>query len=132
MTAPREPRDVARLIKNWLKDDFATRFPELRVTLELSADWSLESGPELVIADDGDTMGLWPVATSPTIRVTSWTAGRNRTYAHAALTRLLSARIPGIASVLPGAGLLDARDKPTGGDLTSFTVVTRARTTPPQ
>ena len=128
----REPVDVARIIKDWLKADLATRFPELKVALELPADWSLGSNPVLVIADDGDPLGMWPVATSPTIRGTSWTSGRDRTYVHAALGRLLTARIPGIAAILPGTGVLDARDSKTRGDLSSFTVRARARTAVPQ
>lgn len=128
----REPVDVAQLLKDWLKADLAAQFPELQVRLELPSDWSLGSPPVLVIADDGDALGMWPAATSPTIRVTSWTSGRNRTYVHKALARLLGAQIPGIAAVLPGAGLLDARDSKTRADLSSFTVRARARTAIPQ
>lgn len=128
----REPVDVAHVLKEWLKDDLATRFPDLSVALELPANWALGSDPVLVVADDGDPLSMWPVATSPTIRVTSWTSGRDRTYVHAALTRLLTQRIPGIAAVLPGTGILDARDPKTKGDLASFTVRARARTAVPQ
>lgn len=128
----REPVDVARIIKDWLKADLATRFPELTVALELPSGWSLGSPPVLVLADDGDPMSMWPVATSPTVRGTSWTSGRNRTYVHAALGRLLTARIPGIAAILPGTGIIDARDPKTRGDLASFTVRARARTAVPQ
>lgn len=124
----REPTDVARVIKDWLKADLAARFPELSVVLELPAKWSLGSGPVLLIADDGDPLGMWPAATSPTIRCTSWTSGRTRLYIHAALGRLLTARVPGIAAILPGTGVLDTRDSKTGGDLSSFTVRARART----
>lgn len=132
MTLPaiREPVDVARLIKDWLaaRTDLATRFPELTFALELPADWKLGSGPVLVVADDGGPLNLWPVATSPTVRVTSWTSGRETKYAYAVMTRLLTAQIPGVAAVLPGAAFLEARDSKTGGDLCSFTVRTRVRT----
>lgn len=128
----REPIDVARVVKDWLKADLATRFPTLSVRLELPSDWALMSNPVLLVADDGDPLVVWPVGTSPTIRVTSWTSGRDRTYIHAALTRLLTARIPGIAAVLPGTGILEARDAETRGDLASFTVRARARTAVPQ
>jgi hypothetical protein len=128
----REPVDVARLLKDWLKADLATRFPVLSVRLELPSDWTLGSDPVLVVADDGGPLDIWPVATSPTIRVTSWTSGRNRTYVHAALARLLSVSIPGVAAVLPGTGVLEARDSKTRGDLASFTVLTRVRTAVPQ
>lgn len=127
----REPVDVARKVKDWLKADLATRFPTLSVVLELPANWTLGSNPVLVVADDGDPLGMWPVATSPTIRVTSWTSGRERKYAHAALTRLLTERITGV-KVLPGTGILEARDSKNQGDLASFTVRARARTAIPQ
>ena len=71
---------------------------------------------------------MYPVATSPTIRFTSWTSGRNPKYAYAALAAVLTKRIPGIAAVLPGTGVLEARDLKNRGDLASFTVRTRART----
>lgn len=128
----REPVDVARIIKDWLKADLATRFPNLSVRLELPSDWALMSNPVLLVADDGDPLAIWPVGTSPTIRVTSWTSGRDRTYVHAALARLLTARIPGVAAVLPGTGILEARDEKTRGDLASFTVRARARIVVPQ
>jgi hypothetical protein len=128
----REPKDVAKIIKDWLKTDLATRFPTLSVALELPPDWSLGSNPVLVVEDDGDPLVVWPAATSPTIRVTSWTSGRDRTYAHAAMTRLLTQRITGIAKLLPGTGILEARDEKTRGDLASFTVRARARTAVPQ
>lgn len=124
----REPIDAARVIKDWLKDDLAERFPELSVRLELPSDWALGSDPVLLVASDGSPMGMWPVATMPTIRITSWTSGRELKYAHAALGRLLTARIPAIAAVLPGTGVIEARDSDTQGDLASFTVLTRART----
>ncbi|MGA5467174.1 hypothetical protein [Mycobacterium sp. NPDC050041] len=128
----REPTDVARRIKDWLKADLATPFPTLTVALELPANWALGSNPVLVVADDGDPWGMWPVATSPTIRVTSWTSGRNRAYVHKAITRLLTQRIPGIAAIKPGSGILEARDAKTRADLASFTVRARARTAVPQ
>lgn len=123
-----EPVDVARLIKDWLKTDLASRFPTLSVRLELPSDWTVGSNPVLVVADDGATLGMWPAATDPTIRVTSWTSGRVTTYAYAAMARLLSARIEGVAAIRPGTGFLEARDSSTGGDLISFTVLTAVRT----
>jgi hypothetical protein len=128
----REPVDVARIVKDWLKADLAARFPTLSVRLELPDDWSLGSDPVLLVADDGDPLVVWPAATSPTIRITSWTSGRNRTYVHAALARLLTNHVPGVAAILPGTGVLEARDDKTRGDLASFTVRARARTAVPQ
>lgn len=128
MTQTFEPVDMARLIKDWLKDDLAQRFPELVVTLELPSDWQLGSPPVLLVADDGGPMDMWPAATATAIRVTSWTSGRDRTYVHAATGRLLCGRVPGIAKILPGSGILESRDPSTRGDLASAIVQARART----
>jgi len=128
----REPRDVARIVKDWLKADLASRFPNLSVALELPATWAFGADPVLVVEDDGDALRMWPAATSPTIRVTSWTSGRDRRYAAAAMTRLLTPRtVPGV-KIRPGTGILEARDAKTRGDLASFTVRARARTAIPQ
>lgn len=123
-----EPVDVALLIKDCLKTDLAERFPELSVRLELPSDWKLGSPPVLIVAEDGGPVGK--ASTAPMIRVTSWTSGRDRTYVHAAIGRLLAGRIPGVAAIVPdsGSGILDARDKSTGGDLASVIVQARART----
>lgn len=120
------PVDVAKLIKECLKTDLNEQFPELQVRLELPGDWKLGSAPVLIVADDAGPMGK--AMTSPTIRVTSWTSGRNPAYVSAATGRLLSGRVPGVAAILPGSGILFARDKSTGGDLASVIVYARART----
>ena len=124
----REPVDVALVVKDWLKAELAARFPDVSVRLELPHDWALGSQPVLVVADDGGPVNLWPVATSPQIRVTSWTSGRDRTIIHAAMGAILSSPIPGVAAILPGTSIIEARDSKTGGDLASFTVRARART----
>lgn len=135
MTAPQpEARDVPDIICDWLAADLAGRFPTLLVALELPANWAPHvSPPVLLVEDDGDTMGLpVEVGTTPTTRITSWTTGRDRRYIHAAMARLLTTHVPGIAKILPGTGVLDARDPTTGGDLASITVRTRARLVVPQ
>ncbi len=124
------PVDGAQLVKDWLKNRAAADHPTLRVVLEVPDGWKLGAAPVLVVADDSGPRNLWPVATSPQIRVTSWTSGRDRTYAHWAMAQLLGQVIPGVACVLPGTGVLDARDTKTRADLASFTVRTRMRTTP--
>lgn len=124
----REPRDAAQIVKDWLKAEMAADFPELTVTLELG-DWKLGDAPKLVVFDDSGPMGMWPVATSPTIRVTTWTSGRERKYANRALGLLTGKPVPGVAAILAGTSILDARDSKTRGDLASFTVRTRLRTT---
>ncbi len=128
MKLVRTPVDVAQLIKDELKLRAATAHPGLSVRLELPADWTLESSPVLIVADDGGPID-YPVSTAPTIRITTWTAGRETRYARWALGQLLGTRITGVAAILPGTGLIEARDDKTRGDLASFTVRTRVRTT---
>ena len=133
MTAP-EPVDVPDTIQTWLGPQLAARFPELDVVLSLPPGWELHSSrPCIVVEDDGDPL-LLPVrvGTTPTTRLTSWTTGRDRRYIHAAMSLLLTTHIPGIAKLLPGTGVLDARDPTTEADLASITVRVRARLAVPQ
>ena len=137
MTAPRpEAQDVPNIISDWLglPEQLGTRFPELDVVLELPSNWKLHSSrPCIVVEDDGDPLGLpVKVGTTPTTRLTSWTTGRDRRYIHAAMSLLLTTPIPGIAKLLPGTGVLDARDPTTDADLASITVRARARLAVPQ
>ena len=124
-TVPVRPADAAEVIKAWLKN----QLPGVTVRLEHDENWQLGSTPELVVFDDGGPLNQWPVNTSPTIRVTTWTTGRDITIASRALGLMLCTPIPGIAKVLPGSSILESRDSKTGADLASFTVRTRVRTT---
>lgn len=126
-----EAPDVALIIKEWLKADLAQRFPDLSVRLEVPHQWSMGSHGVLIVANDGSPMDYWPAAIMTTIRITSWTSGREMDYITAAQGRLLDheTRIPGVLAVLPGTGIIEARDEKTQANLCSFTVRTRARLT---
>ena len=126
-TAAVRPQDAAPLVKAWLKTQLAGVFPTLRVRLEHDEKWSLGSNPELVVFDDGGPLNQWPVNTAPTIRITTWTTGRDVSIANHVLGLMLCTPIPGIASVLPGSAVIESRDS-SGADLASFTVRTRVRT----
>lgn len=120
--------DAALLIKNWLKSELAQPFPLLQVRLELPADWEPGKAPALCVFDDGGQLDKWPVATDPTIRITSWTTGRDLSYVHRTLGLLLTSRIPGVAKVKPGTAVIADRDSSNRGDVASFTVRTTLRT----
>lgn len=128
-TIPVQPVDAAKVIKEWLKSELAVSFPTLMVRLELPIDWQPGHPPVLCVFNDGGPVNQWPVATSPTIRVTTWTTGRDITYIHRALGLMLCTPIVGIAKVLPGTGVIESRDSKNNGDVASFTVRTRVRTT---
>ena len=122
-----EPVDVAYLVKNWLREQMMSEFSELSVALALGA-WKTGDNPRMVVFDDSGPNALWPVATDPTIRITTWTTGRGRRYAHRAMALLLGKTIPGIAAVLPGLGISETTDAKNDGNVVSFTVRTRVRT----
>ena len=123
-----QPADAAPMVKQWLKTVVAGPFPDLDVRLEHRDDWALGDAPELVVFDDSGPLDQWPVVTRPTIRVTTWTTGRDVTIVNRVLGLMLCTPIPGIAQVLPGTAVIETRDSKTGADLASFTVRTRVRT----
>lgn len=128
MTPLVAPADPAKLVKDWLKPAVAAKFPDLMVRLELDRNWRLGGAPAVCVFNDGGPLNQWPVNTSPTIRVTSWTTGRDVRYINHILGLMLCTPIPGIAKVLPGTGVIEDKDQTNGADLASFTVRTRVRT----
>lgn len=125
-----EPSDALKPVKAFLIDQFAAAgAPFNTVRVALNADWEPGGGPQLVLFDDGGPME-WPIDTRVTVRATVWSTGRDlsRTIAHRAIGLLLSKPIPGVAQVLPGMNVMDARDSKTLAELATFTVRTRVRT----
>lgn len=128
MTGPLyEPRDTAKVVKDWLKSELAQPFPELDVRLELPRGWTPDGRPVLAVFDDGGP-AEYPVSTDSTVRITTWTNGREVKYANRALALLLCRRVPGIARIRPGVRVITDRDRDNDGDLASFTVIATART----
>ncbi|CAM3038672.1 hypothetical protein [Skermania piniformis] len=123
------PTDPLPALREFLAERWAERDPRPRVALNLSSDWTRHTGPEVVLADDSGPM-RWPVETLPQLRVTVYAGGRSiaRDVAGVTLGWLLCLRVPGIAKILPGAALIDARDPDTTGHVASFTVRARVRT----
>ncbi|QIS00989.1 hypothetical protein F5X71_00385 [Nocardia brasiliensis] len=127
----RLPGDPARAIKDYL----AAVLPGLVVApaptvgMVLPAAWKPASPPAVVVFDDGGPV-RWPVTTAPTVRVTVWANGRDRSRAIAGrcLGVLLSHRIPGVATITQPSSLLEALDSNNSGVMTSFTVRALART----
>lgn len=136
MTLPQvyEPGDALKPVKAFLIAEFAAAgapFDTVRVALNQDG-WEpgAADGPQLVLFDDGGPLE-WPIDSRVTVRVTVWSTGRDlsRTIAHRAIGLLLCKRIPGVAQVLPGMSIMDARDSQTLAELATFTVRTRVRTT---
>ncbi|MFE3196263.1 hypothetical protein ACFXHA_45210 [Nocardia sp. NPDC059240] len=133
MKPQRVPGDPAKAIKTYL----AATLPALVTTpaptvgLVLPTGWTTKSVPAVVVFDDGGA-GAWPVSTSPTIRVTVWADGRDRSrmIAGAALGLLAAGDVPGVANITEASGLLEARDPNNAGILASFTVRAQSRTLP--
>ncbi|WP_067573693.1 hypothetical protein [Nocardia acidivorans] len=129
----RIPGDPAKAVKNHLAAVLPSKMPAPAPTvgLVLPAGWTTKSVPAVVVFDDSGPVA-WPVSTSPTIRVTVWADGRDRsrTIAAVALGLLLAGGVPDIATITEPSGLLEARDSNNAGILTSFTFRAQSRTLP--
>lgn len=125
----------ARLLKDHLKLHMSTKYPALTYGLGLDKDWTPAKPPALVVFDDSgpvdSAMGGRLVTTRPTLRVVVWSDSRTLSgnIAAYALGQTLSRKAEGFAQILPGTGLLDARDTNNGGIMVSYTVRTRLRVT---
>lgn len=122
----------AKILKDWLaQSPLAVRYPDLTYALHLDGQWAPKtSRPALVVFDDGGPL-RWPVETKTTLRVTIWSDDLilGREAAAFAMGLCLTHRIPGLAKVLPGLSVTDARDTNNGGIMASYTVRARVRTT---
>ena len=127
----RAPADPARVVKDYL----ATVIPALvgspapTFGMVLPDAWTPTDAPVVVVFDDTGPM-TWPVTTSPTLRITTWAAGRDRSrlIAGRCLGVLLSHRIDGVATITQPTLLLEAVDDRNHGLMCSFTVSAQART----
>ncbi|MFH5209270.1 hypothetical protein ACHIPZ_13850 [Antrihabitans sp. NCIMB 15449] len=128
----RVPGDPARAAK----DHFTSVLPGLvsgtdpTVGLTVPSGWDKETSPAHVgVFDDGGP-SVWPITTTPRLRVTVWSNSRTRSREIAGLCVgvLLAHRIPGIAAVTDPSSILDARDPDNGGHMASITVDAVART----
>ena len=127
--------DAARHLKDHLKTHMAAKYPGLTYGLGLDGNWTPSDPPALAVFDDGGAvdsgMGGRLIRTRPTLRVVVWSDSRTLSgeIAAYALGQTLSRRAEGFSQILPGTGLLDARDSHNGGIMVSFTVRTRLRVT---
>lgn len=127
----RVPADPARIAKNYLASVVPALVPSPPPAfgMALAPNWTPSAAPIVVVFDDSGPM-VWPVSTSPTVRVTVWSNGRDRSRAIAALCLgvLLAHRITGIASITDPTGLVEDIDPNNHGLMCSFTVRAIART----
>jgi len=127
----RAPADPARVAKDYL----ATIVPALVPSpapmfgMVLPDDWTPDAAPRVVVFDDSGPMA-WPVSTSPTLRITAWSGGRDRSrrIIGVCLGVLLAHRIPGIASITDPTGIVEDIDPHNQGVMCSATVRAVART----
>ena len=126
---------AARHLKDHLKIHMADKYPTLTYGLGLDKDWTPSKPPALVVFDDSgpvdSAMGGRLIRTRPTLRVVVWSDGLTLSgnIAAYALGQTLSRKAEGFSQILPGTGLLDARDTNNGGIMVSYTVRTRLRVT---
>ncbi|WP_054812104.1 hypothetical protein [Nocardia arizonensis] len=127
----RTPADPAKVAKDYLAGVVPglVAAPAPTFGLVVPPDWTPDDAPRVVVFDDGGPT-VWPAATSPSLRVTVWSAGRDRSrrIAGVCLGVLLAHRIPGIAAVTDPTGLVEDIDPNNRGVMASFTVRALART----
>ena len=126
---------AARHPKDHLKIHMPAKYPTLTYGLGLDKDWTPSKPPALVVFDDSgpvdSAMGGRLIRTRPTLGVVVWSDGLTLSgnIAAYALGQTLSRKAEGFSQILPGTGLLDARDTNNGGIMVSYTVRTRLRVT---
>ncbi|MGB3301780.1 MAG: hypothetical protein WBA98_03740 [Gordonia sp. (in: high G+C Gram-positive bacteria)] len=105
-------------------------FDDVTVSPVVPPNWSPTTGPRLLLVEsDGTPSGVWPVATTVTVRLTAWTHGRDTNLLATVLGLLLSGHpIAGAARVKPGTWPLAATDSTTHASLNSATVRVTVRT----
>lgn len=133
MTSPelRVPGPVIRPFVEFLDGHQAKFGPTVTIGHGLRENWSPKMPPHIAVFDDSGPM-QFPIVTQPQIRITTWARDYDeaRRITGLCLGLVLTHKIPGIAQVLPGASLSDARDSRTGGHMVTFTARTRIRTVP--
>lgn len=128
----RIPADPAKVAKNYLASVVPALVappPAPTFGLVVPSDWTPAAAPLVAVFDDSGPLA-WPVSTSPTLRITVWANGRDRSHriAGVCLGVLLAHRIPGIATITEPTNLVEAVDDNNHGQMCSFTVRAQART----
>jgi hypothetical protein len=100
------------------------------VRADLPNNWTVDSQPALVLADDGGPL-QWPIKSRNTIRITGW--GKDRVAVRRMVARavgtLHDARLPRLVVSRSSSAVIEARDKTTGAWLASALMTITARTT---
>lgn len=127
----RAPADPARVAKDYLSTVIPALVGPTAPTfgMVVPVSWTPTSAPLVVVFDDSGPV-VWPVTTSPLLRVTVWSSGRDRSrrIAGVCLGVLLAHRIPGIATVTHPTLLVEDTDPNNQGSMCSFSVRAQART----
>lgn len=131
MTEPiRVPGDGVKMVKSFLIDNAALFDDDVTFALNVPSDWQPGlSPPHVGIFDDGGGTE-WPIVTRPTIRITAWSDGRDRSRGVVGLCMgiILGRTIPGMTFSREPSAILDALDSHNGGRMASFFVRATVRT----
>lgn len=133
MKVEAQPRDVERLVIDYLEDVIADHDPDVTVGLGVPRGWGPSQFPHLEVVSDGEPLNLWPVAMRATIRLTARAATTSDAKALCALAFGLLCAHNGdeaIVQTSPLTGVLDARDPDTHVEIASATVRVTCRTEP--
>lgn len=127
------PRDVERLVVDFLTDAIVDHDPDASVGIGVPGGWTPTQFPHLEVVSDGEPLNAWPVAMYATIRLVARAATTTDAKALCALAFGLLCAHNGdadIAQTRPLTGVLAARDLETHVELASATVRVTCRTEP--
>lgn len=127
------PRDVERLVVDYLEDALADHDPDASVGVGVPGGWTPTQFPHLEVVSDGEPVNLWPVAMRATIRLVARAATTTDAKALCNLAFGLLCAHNGdgeIVQTSPLTGVLAARDTETHVEIASATVRVTVRTEP--
>lgn len=127
------PRDVERLVVDFLEDALAEHDPDASVGIGVPGGWTPTQFPHLEVVSDGEPLNVWPIAMRATIRLVARAATTTDAKALCALAFGLLCAHNGdgvIVQTRPLTGVLAARDPDTHVEIASATVRVTCRTEP--
>lgn len=130
------PRDTEKFVVDFFTEDNGDAIAELgecTVGVNVPSGWTPAWVPHLQVTSDGDPVGIWPIATRDTIRLTAraGTTSDAKELCGLALGLLLAHNGDAdISSTRYLTGVLPARDPQTHVELASATARVTVRTEP--
>lgn len=95
------------------------------------APWHVDDGVPLIVVSDDSGATVWPIMSTPLVRITAYAKGKQTAKALRRRTMgvVMAGPVAGLAHIdKTGLGYLDTFDPNSGADMASFTVTATVRT----